>query len=124
MASLVTTTVTGDLTVDGHGTFKRFANYRNLTIQRAQGTSAAPTTIANNQTLGKLSFQGYTGSVYREGASIAGKVTAGVSGDEIPSSLLFLHGSGWRNITNRKIDNRSYRSIHIHRCANGYYGYV
>ena len=84
-----TATFSGDLTVDGGGTFKRFANYRNLTLQRAQGTSAAPATVGNGQTLGKLSFQGYTGSVYREGASIAGKVTAGVSGDEIPSSLLF-----------------------------------
>jgi len=79
----------GDLSVNGEATIERFASYRNLTLQRAQGTSASPTTIANGQTLGKLSFKGYTGSVYREGAAIAGKVSAGVSGDEIPSSLIF-----------------------------------
>jgi hypothetical protein len=79
----------GDLSVNGEATIERFASYRNLTLQRAQGTSASPTTIANGQTLGKLSFRGYTGSVYREGAAIAGKVSAGVSGDEIPSSLIF-----------------------------------
>ncbi len=79
----------GNLSVNGDTTIERFASYRNLILRRAQGTSASPTTIANTQTLGKLSFRGYTGSVYREGAAIGGKVSAYVGGDEIPSSLVF-----------------------------------
>ena len=79
----------GNLSVNGDATIERFGSYRNLVLRRAQGTSASPTTIANTQTLGKLSFRGYTGSVYREGAAIAGKVSAHVGGDEIPSSLIF-----------------------------------
>jgi hypothetical protein len=79
----------GNVTANGETTIEDFGSYRNLVLRRAQGTSASPTTIANTQTLGKLSFRGYTGSVYREGAAIAGKVSAHVGGDEIPSSLIF-----------------------------------
>jgi hypothetical protein len=88
--------VVGNLTASGTGTFvnesrvQQFASQSDLIIQRAQGSSGSPTAVANGQTLGVLSFKGYTSAgVYRTGSSLTARVTQGVSGDELPTSLYF-----------------------------------
>ena len=88
--------VTGDLTtygsnnLEGGYSFQRaYATWPYFVFSRAQGTRASPTSIGNGQTLSEIYFSGYTNGQYRNGASIQAKVSAGVSGDEIPTTLTF-----------------------------------
>ena len=88
--------VTGDLTtygsnnLEGGYSFQRaYATWPYFVFSRAQGTRASPTSIGNGQTLSEIYFSGYTNGQYRSGASIQAKVSAGVSGDEIPTTLTF-----------------------------------
>jgi hypothetical protein len=88
--------VTGDLTTYGNNnleggySFQRaYATWPYFVFSRAQGTRASPTSIGNGQTLSEIYFSGYTNGQYRNGASIQAKVSAGVSGDEIPTTLTF-----------------------------------
>ena len=88
--------VTGDLTtygnnyLEGSKVFQRnYADWPYTVFSRAQGTRASPTSIGNGQTLSEIYFSGYTNGQYRNGAKIKAKVSAGVSGDEIPTTLTF-----------------------------------
>ena len=88
--------VTGDLTtygsnnLEGGYSFQRaYATWPYFVFSRAQGTRASPTSIGNGQTLSEIYFSGYTNGQYRNGAKIQAKVSAGVSGDEIPTTLTF-----------------------------------
>lgn len=109
----------GNLTANGDATVENYGSYRNLVLRRAQGTSASPTTIANTQTLGKLSFSGYTGSVYREGATIVGKVSEHVGGDEIPSSLVFSTTANGATSPTPRLSIDSTGNIEQHTDSNG-----
>jgi hypothetical protein len=89
-------TVAGDLTtygvnnLEGGYAFQRnYATWPYTVFSRAQGTRASPTTIGNGQTLSEIYFDGYTNGQYRSGARIQAKVSAGVIGDEIPTTLTF-----------------------------------
>jgi hypothetical protein len=88
--------VTGDLAtygvnnLEGGYTFQRnYATWPYFALSRAQGTRASPATIGNGQTLSEIYFSGYTNGQYRNGARIQAKVSAGVVGDEIPTTLTF-----------------------------------
>jgi hypothetical protein len=90
-------TPTGGIDVDGSDItiesgdldIREYASNPLVSLRRAQGTQDTPTSIANGQTLAEIRFDGYTGSAYRRGATINAKVSAGVSGDEIPTTLRF-----------------------------------
>ena len=82
--------VTGAVTANAAIAASTFAASTSLNISRAQGSKGSPSAMANGQQIGALNYNGYTSSGgYRTGANIIASVTAGVSGDELPSSLLF-----------------------------------
>ena len=88
--------VTGDLAtygvnnLEGGYTLQRnYATWPYFVLSRAQGTRASPATIGNGQTLSEIYFSGYTNGQYRNGARIQARVSAGVVGDEIPTTLTF-----------------------------------
>lgn len=84
-------------------TMSQFATYTSITQSRAQGTSASPTPVANGQTLAQWNANGYTTSGgYRTGAYIAAAVSAGVSGDELPTTVyIATTADGATSPTNR-----------------------
>ncbi len=90
-------TPTGGIDVDGSNItiesgdldIRDYASNPLVSLRRAQGTQDTPTSIGNGQTLAEIRFDGYTGSAYRRGATIQAKVSSGVSGDEIPTTLRF-----------------------------------
>lgn len=83
-------TTYGENVLEGGLSFQRnYATWPYFVFSRAQGTRASPTSIGNGQTLSEIYFSGYTNGQYRNGAKIQAKVSAGVSGDEIPTTLTF-----------------------------------
>ena len=61
-----------------------------LTLRKADGTEAVPALVDDNAVLGTVSFQGYDGSGFHEGARIEARVDGTASdGTDMPGELTF-----------------------------------
>lgn len=78
-----------------------------LFLYKSRGTNAAPTTIVNGDTIGKLIFNGYDGTSYYHNASISSLSTGTeVSTNRIAGNLLFHTNTTGGVLTERlRIDN-------------------
>lgn len=69
-------------------------NAPNLRIRKARGTVAARSVISNGDYLGHITWEGFDGTNYIEGAGIWGISNGAVSTNNVPSDLLFLTNPG------------------------------
>ena len=67
-----------------------YGNYSNYFLQRANGTSASPTTVADTNLLGTYRWNGYDGDSFEPAAQIQAKVTGTVADGKIPGQLDFF----------------------------------
>jgi hypothetical protein len=84
-----------------------FGSQPYMQMVRANGTTASPTIVANNDAIGNLAFQGWDGTARRTGALISGVIdgTPGVA--DMPTRLVFSttpDGAGGPN-ERMRIDN-------------------
>ena len=87
-----TTTPAGSLHVVGTTpiTFDRFlGSSANLRIRTANGSVTAPTAISNTNNIGNLSFAGYNGSGFYEGAKIFAQASENYTSTAGGTSLMF-----------------------------------
>lgn len=64
-------------------------NFSFLNLVKARGTNASPTIVANNDTIGTFSFDGYDGAAYRACASIQVSIDGVPSAADIPGRMEF-----------------------------------
>jgi hypothetical protein len=70
------------------------SNAPNLRIRKSRGTVAAKTTVVNGDYLGHITWEGYDGTNFIEGAGIYGISNGTVATNSIPTDLQFLTLSG------------------------------
>lgn len=77
-----------DALLDSAGAiFRRYGGAPQLVFKRANGTASSPTAITANQALVALSFQGYDGSAYAEGAGIICKADGTPGSGSMPGQM-------------------------------------
>ena len=64
-----------------------------IVFHASRGTIASPTASANTDLLGNINFAGYDGSGYPRRASINGVVDGAVSGNTVPTAIIFRTGT-------------------------------
>ncbi|MDG0817663.1 tail fiber domain-containing protein [Bdellovibrio svalbardensis] len=72
-----------------------------LNLLSSRGTTGAATASLLNDFTGKISFGGYDGSGYTNGARIFGKVDTAPSAGNVPSSLVFETGNNTSGLAER-----------------------
>lgn len=58
-------------------------------MRRSNGTAASKTVVANSDTIGAVSFQGYDGTAFRGSSQITARVDGTTGANEVPGALLF-----------------------------------
>lgn len=82
-----------------------------IKFQSTRGTIASPTTLAENDLIGKFSFAGYDGGDYRSLASIEGLVDGTVSSGTLPTRLVFKTALDTARLERMRIDKSGNVSI-------------
>lgn len=67
-----------------------------VVFRKSRGTTASPTTVIDEDIIGEIKFQGYTGSTYEDGYEIRGTAVTQDGGTGLESRLSFLRGGAER----------------------------
>lgn len=76
--------------------------YSGMTMRKARGTFASPTTIINGDTLGSVEYFGYDGSNFVIGASIGAIVNGLLGTNDMPTDLTFRTTSDGASTTTER----------------------
>ena len=74
-----------------------------LVFARSRGDEASPTTVTNNDDLGKINFYGHDGTDYEIAAQILINVDGTVSAGDVPGDMAFLTSADGGSLTQRMI---------------------
>jgi hypothetical protein len=72
-------------------------------IQKARGSVASPTIVANGDTLGTLTFEPHNGTIHTEQVGIRAIVNGTVSAGSIPTDLFFSAGASGTTAANERM---------------------
>lgn len=96
--------------VDGEGLFRKSTAAASIKIEtninsatgsevvfrKSRGTTASPATVIDEDIIGEIKFQGYTGSAYEDGYEIRGTAVTQDGGTGLESRLSFIRGGAER----------------------------